>query len=177
MRLWRRDFGITIPVSVNISRIDVIDPSFENTIDRLIDEFDIDRHLLKLEITESAYTENADQISGIIKRLREKGHEIEMDDFGSGYSSLNMLSAMPIDVLKMDMNFVRNIEHSEKDMRLVEMILDIAKNLQIPVIAEGVETEKQMKMLKGAGCALVQGYYFARPLSASDFEKKIISGK
>lgn len=171
---WREELGMIIPVSVNISRIDVIDPSFEETIDALIKEFAIDRHALKLEVTESAYTENADQISGIIKRLREKGHEIEIDDFGSGYSSLNMLSSMPIDVLKMDMNFVQNIEHSEKDMRLVEMILDIAKNLQVPVIAEGVETEKQMMMLRSAGCALVQGYYFSRPLSASDFEKKII---
>ena len=97
-----------------------------------------------------------------------------MDDFGSGYSSLNMLSSMPIDVLKMDRAFIQNIEHSEKDFRLVELILDIARNLHVPVIAEGVETEAQMLMLKNAGCALVQGFYFSRPLPPDDFEKKVL---
>jgi EAL domain-containing protein (putative c-di-GMP-specific phosphodiesterase class I) len=97
-----------------------------------------------------------------------------MDDFGSGYSSLNMLSSIPIDVLKMDMAFIQNIEHDEKDVRLVELILDIAANLKVPVIAEGVETETQMQLLKKMGCELVQGYYFSRPLPASEFEKSII---
>jgi len=97
-----------------------------------------------------------------------------MDDFGTGYSSLSMLSAMPIDVLKMDRTFVRNIEHDEKDIQLVALILGIAKNMNIPVIAEGVETEAQIALLKDLGCAVVQGYVFSRPLHHSDFETKII---
>jgi EAL domain-containing protein (putative c-di-GMP-specific phosphodiesterase class I) len=97
-----------------------------------------------------------------------------MDDFGSGYSSLNMLSSIPIDVLKMDMAFVRNIEQNEKDTQLVELILNIGSNLKIPVVAEGVETRTQLLLLKKMGCALVQGYYFARPLPASEFEARII---
>ena len=110
----------------------------------------------------------------VVEGLRRKGYEVEMDDFGTGYSSLNMLSAMPIDVLKMDRAFIRNIEHDEKDIQLVALILGIAKSLKIPVIAEGVETEEQMKLLKDLGCALVQGYYFSRPLHASDFENTFI---
>ena len=96
-----------------------------------------------------------------------------MDDFGSGYSSLNMLSSMPVDVLKMDRGFILNIEHNEQDFRLVVLILEIARNLKMPVIAEGVETKNQMLMLKEAGCDLVQGYYFSRPLPPEDFERLI----
>jgi EAL domain-containing protein (putative c-di-GMP-specific phosphodiesterase class I) len=96
-----------------------------------------------------------------------------MDDFGSGYSSLNMLSEMPIDVLKMDMKFVRNIEMSETDFRLVKLIIDIAKYLRLKVVAEGVETGGQLSLLKNAGCDLVQGYYFSRPVPADEFEKMI----
>ena len=114
------------------------------------------------------------QLGSVIQRLRAKGYKIEMDDFGSGYSSLNMLSSIPIDVLKMDMAFVRNIEHNEKDIQLVELILNIGSNLKIPVVAEGVETRTQLLLLKKMGCDLVQGYYFARPLPASEFEARII---
>ena len=100
-----------------------------------------------------------------------------MDDFGSGYSSLNMLSSMPVDILKMDMAFVQNIERNEQDLHLVELILDIAKYLKIPVIAEGVETENQLNLLRNAGCDIVQGYYFSKPLPAREFEEKILGGK
>ena len=110
----------------------------------------------------------------VIERLRRKGDEIEMDDFGSGYSSLNMLSAMPIDVLKMDRAFVSNMEYEEKDLQLVQLILGIGRNLKIPVIAEGVETEAQLRLLKQLGCALVQGYYFSKPLPAAEFESAFI---
>ena len=96
-----------------------------------------------------------------------------MDDFGSGYSSLNMLSEMPLDVLKMDMKFVKNIETSETDRRLVSLILDIARYLRVKGVAEGVETEGQLEVLRSGGCDLVQGYYFSGPLSADQFEELI----
>ena len=97
-----------------------------------------------------------------------------MDDFGSGYSSLNMLSAMPVDVLKMDREFIRRIGEGEKEANLVALILGIAKNLKIPVVAEGVETEEQLRLLRELGCPLVQGFYFSRPLPPEEFEEKII---
>lgn len=130
----------------------------------------LDHDDLKLEVTESAYTENAEQVIQVVESLRRKGYQVEMDDFGTGYSSLNMLSAMPIDVLKMDRAFIRNIEQDERDIQLVALIIGIAQNLKIPVIAEGVETEKQVQLLRDLGCALVQGYYFSRPLHPTDFE-------
>ena len=127
-----------------------------------------------MEVTESAYTDNADELIRVIKGLRSKGYEIEMDDFGTGYSSLNMLSSMPVDILKMDIAFIRNIETNEKDLRLVEVIVDIARYLKVPVVAEGVETEGQLNLLRQAGCDLVQGYYFSQPLPADEFEKRIL---
>ena len=174
---WRDKLGVTIPVSVNLSRVDVFDPVLEETFDKIIEDNKLDRSSLKLEVTESAYTENAEQLIEVIERLRRKGFEIEMDDFGSGYSSLNMLSSMPIDVLKMDMAFIRNIEHNATDFRLVELILDIARYLKVSVVAEGVETEEQLNMLRDAGCDLVQGYYFSRPLTPEEFEKLILKEK
>ena len=174
---WREQYGVTIPVSVNLSRVDVFDPQLEERLNDLIEKYALDYGALKLEVTESAYTDNAEQMIELINRLQEKGFEIEMDDFGSGYSSLNMLSYMPIDVLKMDMAFVRNIEHSEKDFRLVEVVLDIAKYLKAPVVAEGVETQRQLEMLKRAGCQLIQGFYFSRPLPPEDFKELIIKEK
>ena len=171
---WREKFRITLPVSVNLSRVDVFDPTLEARLEGLIERYGLDHRALKLEVTESAYTDNAEQMIELINRLRAKGFEIEMDDFGSGYSSLNMLSYMPIDVLKMDMQFVRNITQSEKDFKLVEVVLDIARYLKVPVVAEGVETEAQLKMLKGAGCDLVQGFYFSRPLPPEEFERLIV---
>ena len=175
---WRGQFGVTIPVSVNLSRVDVFDPALEDTLESILKEYMLEPDALKLEVTETAYTENADQVIRVVESLRKKGYTVEMDDFGTGYSSLNMLSTMPIDVLKMDRTFIRNIEHDERDIQLVALILGIAKNLKIPVIAEGVETESQMKLLKELGCELVQGYYFSRPLHPSDFETEFLnSGK
>ena len=172
---WRSRHGVVMPVSVNLSRVDVFDPNLMEILDGIIARHELQAGDIKLEVTESAYTENAEQLIQVIEELRAKGYEIEMDDFGSGYSSLNMLSSMPIDVLKMDIAFIRNIERNEKDFRLVELIVDIARSLKVPVIAEGVETAGQLNLLRNAGCNLVQGYYFSAPLPAAEFERKILS--
>ena len=171
---WRDRLGRTVPVSVNLSRVDVFDPMLEGTLVSLLREHDLGFDALKLEVTESACTENPELVIGVIESLRKRGFEIEMDDFGSGYSSLNMLSNMPVDVLKMDRSFIRNIEHSERDLQLVELILGIGRNLKVPVIAEGVETERQLELLREKGCSLVQGYYFSRPLPAGEFEAAVL---
>ena len=170
---WRRKFGFSLPVSVNLSRSDVFDPRLVERFVRLIGENGLEYRDMKLEVTESAYTDNAKLVLDVIRRLREIGFEIEMDDFGSGYSSLNMLSDMPIDVLKLDMKFIRNITVSETDRRLVALMLDIARYLQVKVVAEGVETKEQLKILQDGGCNLVQGYYFSRPLPPQEFETLI----
>ena len=173
VREWKDRYGFVFPVSVNLSRADVFDPALVDRLIRLIEENHLDYKDIKLEVTESAYTDKASTVLETIHRLRELGFEIEMDDFGSGYSSLNMLSDMPIDVLKMDMKFVRNIETSDTDMRLVKLILDIARYLGVKVVAEGVETEGQRRLLKDVGCDLIQGFYFSRPVPPEEFEKLI----
>ena len=170
---WRERFHYTVPVSVNLSRSDLFDPTLEERLDKLIRKNGLSYEDIKLEITESSCTENARRMLEVISNLQEKGFEIEMDDFGSGYSSLNMLSEMPVDVLKMDMRFVRDIEINETDRRLITLIIDIAKYLGVPVVAEGVENEAQLGILRDRGCEIVQGYYFSRPLPPEEFEKLI----
>ena len=170
---WRETYGFTLPISVNLSRTDLFDPTLLVRLQSLIAENELDYQCIKLEVTESAYTDNAAHVLDVIARLRAMGFEIEMDDFGSGYSSLNMLSEMPIDVLKMDMKFVRNIESNATDRRLVTLILDIADYLEVKVVAEGVESEGQLELLRDGGCNLVQGYFFSRPLPPEEFEELI----
>ena len=174
---WRDKFGITIPISVNLSRVDVFDIDLEKKLDDILMSTGLEHSALKLEITETAYTEDADQVLHVAKSLHRKGYTIEMDDFGTGYSSLNMLSTMPIDVIKMDRAFIRNLENSERDVQMVSLILGIAENLGITVIAEGVENEDQMRLLKSLGCSIVQGYYFSRPVTPYDFEERFLKKK
>ena len=170
---WKQKYHWTLPVSVNLSRADLFDSRLEDRLKKLVEDNGLRYRDIKLEVTESAYTDDAKRMLEVIRDLRATGFEVEMDDFGSGYSSLNMLSDMPIDVLKMDMKFVRNIEKSETDRRLVELILDIAGYLKLTVVAEGVETAGQLEILRKAGCDLVQGYYFSRPVPPEEFEKLI----
>lgn len=171
---WRAKYGVIFPISLNLSRIDIFDPSIESTLDDILFHDGLTPDAFNLEVTETAYTENSNHLIRVVKNLRDKGFKVEMDDFGTGYSSLNMLSEMPIDALKMDYGFVRSIENDSKNAQLVALILDTAKSLNIPAIAEGVETESQLKLLKELGCTLVQGYYFSQPLAAGDFEAHVL---
>ena len=114
-----------------------------------------------------------EQLISVVSSFRDRGYLIELDDFGAGYSSLNMLTNLPIDVLKMDMKFMDNVTRDEKSRRMVQIIMEIADFLKLPVVAEGVEDEEQYMMLKRMGCDLIQGYYFSRPLPASGFEELI----
>ena len=174
IRKWRDTYGVTIPVSVNVSRIDIYDPDLITTFQNLIEENGLSPGDLLLEVTESAYMEDSDQIIRIVETLRAIGFHVEMDDFGSGYSSLSMLSALPIDALKLDMSFINNIQSEEKAVHMVRLITDIARYLSVPVIAEGVEEEEQVKILKEIGCDIIQGYYFSRPVPADEFETFIV---
>ena len=169
VKKWKDKYGYTVPVSVNVSRIDIYDPMLEDNLTGLLEKNSITSDELLLEITESAYSDNASRLIEVVNNLRSKGFKIEMDDFGSGYSSLNMLTTIPIDVLKMDMKFVRNMMKDEKSFKLVELVMDIAKFLNVPVVAEGVEDKIQMTKLKEMGCDLIQGYYFSKPVPPEEF--------
>ena len=173
MKTWRDKYDVIMPVSVNVSRVDISDPDMSDYICKIVNENGISPHDYLLEITESAYTDNSQQIIDIVNNLRNKGFRIEMDDFGSGYSSLNMLTTLPIDALKLDKGFINNIAHGNKEMRMVELILEIAEFLKVPVIAEGVETKEQLALLKVAKCDVIQGYYFSKPLPPEEFNALI----
>ena len=169
IRIWKDEIGYTVPVSVNVSRVDMYDANIVYTLLDILEESKIEAGNLHLEVTESAYAEDAEQIIETVKRLRSMGFLVEMDDFGTGYSSLNMLSSLPIDVLKLDMQFIRTAFGQEKDTHMLEIIIEIARHLSAPVVAEGVETEEQVKALKEIGCDLVQGYFFSPPVPAEKF--------
>ena len=177
VRDWKERLGIPLPVSVNVSRIDLYDPLLVDKLEEIVRQNGLSNEDLLLEITESAYTENSDQIISTVKTLQKLGFRIEMDDFGSGYSSLNMLSALPIDALKLDMSFVRNAFSERKDTRLLEVMILLAESFGVTIIAEGVETAEQMFTLKMMGCDIIQGYYFSKPLPAKEFEVFLVEKK
>ena len=170
---WKEKYDFTLPVSVNVSRIDIYDPDLENRLLSILEKNSLTSSDLLLEITESAYSDNASGLIEVVNELRSKGFKIEMDDFGSGYSSLNMLTTIPIDVLKMDMQFVRYMLKDEKSLKLCELVMDISRFLNVPVVAEGVEEQAQYDMLKSMGCQIIQGYYFSKPLPAAEFDALI----
>ena len=173
IRYWKDTFGFSVPVSVNVSRIDMLMPNLKGIFQDILNEYNLSADDIILEITESAYTGDSEQVISAARELRGMGmgFRIEMDDFGTGYSSLGMLTHLPIDALKLDMTFVRNAFGETKDVRMIELIIDIADYLHVPVVAEGVETEEQYLVLKAMGCDIVQGYYFSKPVPAPEFDK------
>ena len=175
IRDWKKRLGFCVPISVNVSRIDMYDPKLIDRLCGILRDNDLKCSEMILEITESAYTENSEQIIDTVTKLRELGFKIEMDDFGTGYSSLNMISSLPIDAMKLDMGFIRSAFNDRHDTRMLEVMIDIADYLDVPVIAEGVETEEQVMTLKAIGCDIVQGFYFSRPIPQSEFEKFIVT--
>lgn len=174
---WKKSLGISVPVSVNLSRAEMYDPGLIDMMEKITGDNGITPKDMYLEITESAYVSDSDQIVDRVKTLREHGFFIEMDDFGSGYSSLNMISELPIDALKLDMMFIRSAFDKHNDTRMISIVIDIADYLGVPVIAEGVETEEQYLALKKLGCAIIQGYYFSKPVPAAEFEKFLLDKK
>ena len=177
IRDWKNRLGVSVPVSVNVSRVDMFDTDLAGTLTELLRENGLTPADLLLEITESAYTRDSSQIIERVNQLRGLGFHIEMDDFGTGYSSLSMISELPIDALKLDMIFIRTAFAGNRSTRLIEIIIDIADFLGVPVIAEGVETEEQMTALREMGCDLVQGYYFSRPVPGEAFEEFLLAGR
>ncbi|MBR3274049.1 MAG: EAL domain-containing protein [Clostridia bacterium] len=177
MRDWKDRLGICVPVSVNVSRVDIFDYDLVDHMKGLIREFGLSPDEFLLEITESAYTQNSAQIISTVNALREAGFHIEIDDFGSGYSSLNMISTLPMDALKLDMEFMHNAFKERKNTKMLDAVIDIAYSLEVPTIAEGVETAEQMFALKAMGCDIVQGFYFSKPLPAAEFERFLLEKK
>lgn len=170
LRAWREKGYPALPVSVNVSRADVYQEDLPETLSNLVKQYGIEPGQLHLELTESAYTENPGQIITMVDELRRRGFVIEMDDFGSGYSSLNMLSQVRFDILKLDMQFIQTETAKPGEMSLMRFVVKLAKWMNLSTVAEGVETKAQVERLREVGCDYAQGYFFSRPLPVEKFE-------
>ena len=169
---WKKKYNKDITLSINISRVDLYNHNLVSYLEDNLEEYGVSKDQVYLEITESAYSEETNQLVNVVDKLRGDGFKIEMDDFGTGYSSLAMLAKVPVDVIKMDMLFVSGMHSNEKRETMIQLVMDIAKYLKIRTVAEGVEDKETVDFLKSVGCSIIQGYYFSKPLPEEDFVKK-----
>ena len=173
LRKWLDEGRSPLPVSVNVSRVSMCSENLVGIFKNLIKKYNLPKHLLELEITESAYIDNPEYIIEVTKALQREGFVILMDDFGSGYSSLNMLKNLPVDVLKIDLKFLDSVDSSGRGGNILNSVVRMAQWLDIPVIAEGVETRNQVDFLKSIGCNWVQGFYYSKPVPVNEYEDRV----
>ncbi|MEG0289960.1 MAG: EAL domain-containing protein [Erysipelotrichaceae bacterium] len=162
------------PVSVNVSRVNIYNPKLVETMMELVNRYQLEPALLKLEFTESAYTDNPIAMKKTMKELQTKGFQVMMDDFGSGYSSLSLLKDIEIDILKIDMRFLSGTDIPGRGENIIASVIRMSKWLNIPVIVEGAETSEQVNLLRSVGCDYVQGFYFAQPMPVIEYEKQYL---
>lgn len=168
---WDGEGRNLVPVSVNVSMTDIESIDVARVLGDLLDRFSIDARLLQVEITESAIAHNMDVVEETIRDLHARGIAVLMDDFGSAYSSLNMLKDINVDAIKLDMKFVDlNADNAAKGLKIIESVIDMAYQLRLSIIAEGAQTAEQVSKLRELGCMYIQGYYFYRPLTVEKME-------
>ncbi len=171
---WIEAGNTPVPVSINVSRVDLMSMDVPAYLTELVQKYHLPAGVVKTEITESAYVEDNAKVRDAAQRLREAGFPVLMDDFGSGYSSLNMLRRLNVDIIKLDAQFLSlNAEDNQKGAQIVETVINMTRTLGIPVIVEGVEKEEHVRFLENMGCRYIQGYYFYRPMPVQDFETLI----
>ena len=168
---WQSGGMDIVPISVNISRLNFLNRDLTAHFSRLLKKYELTTKYVELEVTESVYADNSDIFYRELERLQSAGFKILMDDFGSGYSSFNMLKEAPVDVLKLDMMFLRGSDKKGRANKIIRAIMNMAELIDMPVVAEGVETEDHVNFLKGINCKAVQGFYFQRPIPAEQFQK------
>ncbi|KMN39624.1 bifunctional diguanylate cyclase/phosphodiesterase [Lysinibacillus sp. LK3] len=174
-RQWNESHDLSLRVAVNISPIHISTGGFVDMVRSVIAETGIDPNLLEIEITEMSMLDYTEDLIDTIKQLRELGITISLDDFGTGYSSLNYLKKFPVDVLKIDRAFVRDIVPEKSGIAMISAMISLAHALNLQVVAEGVEEEAELNVLREHGCEYVQGYYFSKPLSVEDFTNLIVN--
>lgn len=169
---WEREGRNLVPISVNVSMVDIDQMDVADTLTGLLNEYDVDARLLQAEITESAVVRNLSKVESTIRKLHADNIAVLMDDFGSAYSSLNMLKDINVDVIKLDMKFIDlNEDNASKGLKIVESVVNMARKLRLLVIAEGAQTKQQVDQLLSVGCRYIQGYYFHEPLPVGRMEK------
>ena len=160
-----------VPISLNVSRVHLNKMSILEYVQDLFEEYKLPSELIEFELTESIYLDNTERALALVDGLHNLGTKVSMDDFGSGYSSLNLLSRLPIDIIKLDKVFLKDDTLLESDKIIISCVVDMAKRLHITSLCEGVETLEQSDYLKEIGCQIQQGYYFSRPISQENFEQ------
>ena len=171
---WIKEGHFAVPVSFNVARADLFAIDVADHFIKLAEKYNIPHNLIKIEITESSYVEASDLVDGVVRRLHDNGFMVLMDDFGSGYSSLNMLSNLKIDVIKLDAHFLHmEGEDYEKAIHILESVVNMAKTIGLPIIVEGVEKKDQVDFIESLGCRYIQGYYFYKPMPFSELEKLV----
>ena len=174
-KIWQEKNLPHFRMGVNLSTLQLKNPQFVENVDKILKEIGLDPRSLELEITESIATREADYIVEVLNRLKRLGVSISIDDFGTEYSSLNRLKTLPIDRIKIDIQFIHGIEKSEKDQAITKVIINLAKSLGLMVIAEGVETAEQLEFLTQKMCDEVQGFYYYKPMPAEEIEQLLDS--
>lgn len=172
--VWKSKYKKEFPLSINISAVQLSNLNFIEEIEKIVKEYNISSGVLTFEITESYIIDNIESAASTLERLKTLGFKISLDDFGTGYSTLTHLKSLPIDILKIDMIFIKNITTEKKAEIIVEQMIEMSRKLNIKVICEGVETEEQYSKLKEMGADIIQGYYFSTPIPKFDFENKYL---
>lgn len=172
LKRWKGTPNEHLSISVNVSPRDIIYVDIEQKFNDLIEKYDIDRNKLNLEFTETTLMSDSERYIKLVSSLHSRGFHVEIDDFGSGYSSLNMLKDIEADILKIDKEFLREMENQERSRSILVSIIEMSKDIDMTVIAEGVETESQLKFLTDIGCDLFQGFYYSKPIQLEEFEEK-----
>jgi EAL domain-containing protein (putative c-di-GMP-specific phosphodiesterase class I) len=172
---WRRRGLELVPLAVNFSSRQLHTTTVANLVTRIMRNFEVDPSLIEIEMTESAFVGDADEVLEVLSSLKATGVRIALDDFGTGYSSISHLARFPIDVLKIDQSFVCKIGEDDRASTLVSALIGLARRLSLIVVAEGVETEAQARFLTDEGCHVLQGYVLARPLEVEAVTELLVS--
>lgn len=169
---WIEQGRKVVPISVNVSRAHFAKEDLAEHICSIVNKYKVPHNVIELELTESAFFDDKEVLLNTVKKLREAGFIVSMDDFGAGYSSLNSLKELQLDVLKLDADFFRGVEAQERGMLIVSEVIDLAKKLDMKIVAEGIESREQVDFLTEQECDLIQGYFYAKPMPVSEFEEK-----
>jgi EAL domain-containing protein (putative c-di-GMP-specific phosphodiesterase class I)/GGDEF domain-containing protein len=174
---WIAQGRKVVPISVNVSRAHFTREDLAEHICGIVDKYQVPHNVIELELTESAFFDDKEVLLGTVKKLRESGFIVSMDDFGAGYSSLNSLKELQLDVLKIDADFFRGVDSEDRGMLIVSEVIDLAKKLNMKIVAEGIESREQVDFLAEQECDLIQGYFFAKPMPINEFEEKYKENK
>lgn len=169
---WIEQGRKVVPISVNVSRAHFAKEDLAEHICSIVNKYRVPHNVIELELTESAFFDDKEVLLNTVRKLRDAGFVVSMDDFGAGYSSLNSLKELKLDVLKLDADFFRGVETQERGMLIVSEVIDLAKKLDMKIVAEGIESREQVDFLTEQECDLIQGYFYAKPMPISEFEEK-----